>query len=551
MNRQVPTLGKLLTMVIFALSCFGLTLFLWLQFGGAVPFKAQGYRITATFPEATSLAVEADIRIAGVGIGRVKKVVPGADGRAIATLQIQSRFAPLPQGTKAMLRQKTLLGETYVSLTPPADAKGKPVIPEGGQIPNSDIGTTTELDEVFATFTPETRKYFQQWMQDGGKGLVGQGPNAGQALVQAQGFVSELAQVSKTLNEQTPYLKSGLRDSRAVLAAATTQRGALERAVRESERVFRQTGDNDAALTALIERLPEFLTSTKAGTKAIEEFAESTGPAVERLRPTAKALAPASKALTDVAPELRQLLEGVERVNENAEKGLPAAEKTLEVLPVLLDGLDPFLKELNPILEYAGFYSDELMGAVGNLVSASSGSRAGGVANARDGGPPRAVRGMAVLQANSLGASPNRFSTDQGNAYRRKGWASKIGQGLADAYSAQSCGTSVPRIPDNGNAQLNELESANPPKSGNLTVPDITLLDAIRYSMFSPLGYYPTTPEGPDATTPGEVPAPTTPKSAPADCNVQGQFSLAAGRLSTYPQLPAAPSSTERSVFGN
>ncbi len=70
MNRQVPTLGKLLTMVIFALSCFGLTLFLWLQFGGAVPFKAQGYRITATFPEATSLAVEADIRIAGVGIGR-------------------------------------------------------------------------------------------------------------------------------------------------------------------------------------------------------------------------------------------------------------------------------------------------------------------------------------------------------------------------------------------------------------------------------------------------------------------------------------------------
>ena len=165
MNRQVPTLGKLLTMVLFALSCFGLTLFLWLQFGGAVPFKAQGYRITATFPEATSLSVEADIRIAGVGIGRVKKVVPGSDGRAIATLQIEKRFAPLPKNTKAILRQKTLLGETYVSLTPPKDTSAG-VIPEGGQIPNSDIGTTTELDEVFATFNPETRKALQEWMQE-------------------------------------------------------------------------------------------------------------------------------------------------------------------------------------------------------------------------------------------------------------------------------------------------------------------------------------------------------------------------------------------------
>lgn len=543
MNRQVPTLGKILTMVLFALSCFGLTLFLWLQFGGAVPFKAQGYRITATFPEATSLSVEADIRIAGVGIGRVKKVVPGSDGRAIATLQIDKRFAPLPKNTKAILRQKTLLGETYVSLTPPDD-KSAGVIPEGGQIPNSDIGTTTELDEVFATFNPETRKAFQEWMQDGGKGLDGQGPNAAQALVQLQGFVSELAEISKTLNEQTPYLRTGLRDSRVVLQSATQQRGALQRAVTESERVFRQTGENEAALTALIERLPSFLKATKAGTKAIENFAEETGPAVTRLRPTAKALAPATKALSDVSPELRQLLEGVERVNENAADGLPAAAKTLEVLPTLLDGLDPFLKEFNPILEYAGIYGDELMGALGNLTSASETST--NSATYRDGADARMLRGMGVIQANSLTASQNRFSTDQANAYRRKGWAGKMGQGLPDAYSAQSCGTTVPRIPDSTNAAMNELDK--PTKSGNVATPNVTLIDAIRYSMFSPFGYF---ADSASSTTPNEVPAPTTPKSAPRDCTVQGQFSLRPGSLTTYPQLPAAPSSTAPSVTGN
>lgn len=548
MNRQVPTLGKILTMVLFALSCFGLTLFLWLQFGGAVPFKAQGYRITATFPEATSLSVEADIRIAGVGIGRVKKVVPGSDGRAIATLQIDKRFAPLPKNTKAILRQKTLLGETYVSLTPPKDTSAG-VIPEGGRIPNSDIGTTTELDEVFATFNPETRKAFQEWMQDGGKGLDGQGPNAGQSLVQLQGFVSELAEISKTLNEQTPYLRTGLRDSRIVLQAATQQRGALQRAVTESERVFRQTGENDAALTALIERLPEFLKATKAGTKAIENFAEETAPAVTRLRPTAKALEPATEALSDVSPELRQLLEGVERVNVNAKAGLPATAKTLEVLPTLLDGLDPFLKELNPILEYTGVYGDELMGAVANVTSASDAGTDLASAPYRDGSPARFVRGMAVVQNNSLTASRNRFSTDQANAYRRKGWANQFRtQALPDSYSAQSCGTTVPRIPDTTNPLMNEKETARPLASGDSGYPDVTLIDAIRYSLYNPIGYW---AESASSDVPNQVPAPTTPTTAPRDCTVQGQFSLRPGSLTTFPQLPAAPSSTAPSVTGN
>ncbi len=547
MNRQVPTLGKLLTMVIFALSCFGLTLFMWLQFGGAVPFKAEGYRVTTTFPEATQLSVEADIRIAGVAVGRVKKVTPGLDGRSIAQLEVQRRFAPLPRGTKAILRQKTLLGETYVSLTPPSTPT-KDVIPERGSIPNSDVGTTVELDEVFATFNPETRRYFQQWMQDGGKGLDGQGSGAGQALVNLQLLVGELGKLTKTLNEQSPSLRSGLRDGTTVLNAATAQRGAIESAIEQSNRVFKQTADQDAALTALVERLPKFLAATKTGTKAVEDFAVETGPAVERLQPTAKALAPAARSLANVSPELRQLLVGVERVNKAAIEGIPATEKTLEVLPVILDGLDPFLKELNPVVEYASLYTDEITGALGNLTAVSEGNTDQATVNQRyrDGQGLRLLRGGVTMQASGLSSAANRFSTEQGNAYRRPGWASKIGQGLADAFSAQSCGTTVPRLPNNDSVELAEKESEDaltPPKT-----PDVSALDAFRYTLFSPFGFYATDATG---TTPSESPAPTTPKTAPADCMVQAPFSLSAGKLTTYPQLPAAPTSTERSVTGN
>ncbi len=541
MNRQVPTLGKLLTMVLFALSVFGLTLFMWVTFGGSVPFKAEGYRIKTSFPEATQLAVEADVRIAGVPVGRVKKVAPGGDGRAAVELEIQRRFAPLPTGTEAILRQKTLLGETYVSLTPPnGTLEGKP-IPEGGAIPKGDVGETIELDELFQTFDEETRENFQNWMKESGEGLGDQGENAGRALVEFQLLVAELGGLTKTLDEQSPSLRTTLSEGKTVLDAATQQSGALSEAFTQSERVFRQLGDQDAALTALVERLPTFLARTRSGTRAVESFARDTGPAVERLEPTVKALTPAFKSLRDVSPELRQLLVGVERVNNNAKAGLPATTRALRTLPVLLDPLDGFLKEVNPILEYASNYGDDLAATLGNLTSVSQPQT--GPATYRDGRPLRMLRGATVLQPEGLSAATERLSTNRANAYRRPGWGGAVLSGL-EALSAQSCGDTVPRVVDTDNAQLNEKESVRARQGFPPSVPDLSLLDSIRYSLFAPQGFF---LDSPEATTPSVSPAPTTPTAEPYACKLQQPFNIG-GRLTTYPQLPAAPTSTAPSV---
>src|ERR687893_1313447 len=103
------TPGQLVTMVIFALSCAGILLFLWLSFGGQVPLKSQGYRLYADFPEASTLAVESDVRIAGVNVGRVKKLALSPGGRTTkVTLQIHAPYAPIPEDSRATLRQKSL-----------------------------------------------------------------------------------------------------------------------------------------------------------------------------------------------------------------------------------------------------------------------------------------------------------------------------------------------------------------------------------------------------------------------------------------------------------
>src|SRR5918911_4556301 len=111
MPKQTPTLAKLLTMVVFAVSCFGLLMFLWLSFGGPIPLKPKGYRVQVAFPEATQLGLEADVRVAGVSVGKVVKKDVSADhpNRTVATLELNKKFAPLSQDARAILRQKTLL----------------------------------------------------------------------------------------------------------------------------------------------------------------------------------------------------------------------------------------------------------------------------------------------------------------------------------------------------------------------------------------------------------------------------------------------------------
>src|SRR4029453_18359768 len=74
MQKQAPSIGRILVAVGFTLSCFALLLFLWVTFGGPVPFKPESYRFTAAFPEAITLSKEADVRIGGVSVGKVKSL---------------------------------------------------------------------------------------------------------------------------------------------------------------------------------------------------------------------------------------------------------------------------------------------------------------------------------------------------------------------------------------------------------------------------------------------------------------------------------------------
>jgi phospholipid/cholesterol/gamma-HCH transport system substrate-binding protein len=81
-NKQAPTFPRLAAIALFTISCFVVLVYMWLTFGGPVPLQSKGYRFKAVFTEAPLLVTQADVRISGLNVGKVKKTSRAPNGGA-------------------------------------------------------------------------------------------------------------------------------------------------------------------------------------------------------------------------------------------------------------------------------------------------------------------------------------------------------------------------------------------------------------------------------------------------------------------------------------
>src|SRR5215212_7226171 len=279
MQKAAPSFGRIAIMAGFALSCFGLLLFLWLAFGGTIPLNPKGYRFTASFAEATQLATEADVRISGVPVGKVKTIEPDKKtGRSIVVIELDSRYAPLPSDARAILRQKTLLGETYVELTP--GSKDAPTVPEGGSLSASQVSDTVQLDEIFRTFDADTRAAFQTWMQEQAKGIGNYGRDINDALGNLAPFAEDTARLVDILNRQQGAVRGLIANTGVVFDALSERGGQLRSLIENSNRVFGTTASRDEQLKEAFRALPTFESESRQTLDRLAEFAQTTDPLI-------------------------------------------------------------------------------------------------------------------------------------------------------------------------------------------------------------------------------------------------------------------------------
>ena len=269
-------------MTLFALSCFGILLFLWLAFGGGIPLKAQAYRFTVAVPEANLLVQEADVRLAGVNIGKVKKKELDKDGtRSLVEVELQDKYAPIPRDTRAILRQKTLLGETYLELSPGSKQSGK--LPEGSQLANGNVEAATELDEIFRVFNRPTRDAFRIWVGEGAKSLEGDYPqDLNDALGNLAPFATDASTLLRILDGQETNVHDLVRNTGHVFDALLRAKRPAARADRQRQRDLRGAGPARPGARRHVRDLPDLPHRDPRHRAAARELRAQHEPARER-----------------------------------------------------------------------------------------------------------------------------------------------------------------------------------------------------------------------------------------------------------------------------
>ena len=362
MIKQAPSPLRIVAMVAFALSCFGILLFLWLAFGGSLPLRPEGYRFSVAVPEAATLAQEADVRMAGVNVGKVKaKSLDKGGARTVVQIELDSRYAPIPKDSRAMLRQKTLLGETYVELSPGHRSAG--MLGDGGRLASSRVESTTELDEIFSAFDPATRQAFRDWVAELSRVIRrGRGQDLNDAFGNLAGFSSDGARLFRVLDEQQVAVRRLIRNTGVVFGAINERQGALRQLVVNANNTFSALASRDRALRETFQVFPTFLDESKATLARLERFARNTHPLVNDLKGPADDLGPTVRDLGRLSPDLQGLFRDVNPLVRASRRGLPDLERVLNGAQPVVEAINPWLDELNPILSYFNFHQATIAG---------------------------------------------------------------------------------------------------------------------------------------------------------------------------------------------
>ncbi len=452
MQKSTPTAGRVLTMVGFALSCFGLLLFLWLAFGGSIPLAPKGYRFNIEFPEAAQLAKEADVRISGVPVGKVKTLAPDPKtGLTKASIELAAKYAPIPRTARAILRQKTLLGETYVELSPGTHRMGdkRYGLRENGTLSQAHVEPTVQLDEIFRAFNPKTRQAYQQWMQRQAAALAGRGPDLNSALGNLAPTAEDANRLVQVLNSHEGAVRQLVRNTGTVFNALTARDHQLASLIRNSNRVFDTTARQNAQLKEIFRVFPTFQNESRLTFNRLASFAQNANPLVTQLRPAARQLSPTLIDLQRLSPDLKGLFRDLGPLITVSRTALPAARAVLNNLRPVLGNLDPILRNLNPILTYIGLYKRELNTFFTNTVAATNAKQAG----PNGGREVHYLRTTNPVSAENIAVFPARLGSNRPNPYYLPGSYELLKKHL-QVFENRQCGsnkiTVLPPTPGTG-----------------------------------------------------------------------------------------------------
>jgi phospholipid/cholesterol/gamma-HCH transport system substrate-binding protein len=272
---------------------------------------AGGYKVHARFLNAGQLVKGNPVQVGGVPVGSVKGIKLTDDGHADIELSIDGDHAPLRRGTRAEIRQfsQSGLANRYVDLKLPPDTED--TIPDGGVIETDKTVTQVDLDELYNTLDPETRRSLQGFFKGGADQWRGREREANVGFQYLNPALATSSRLFNELTKDTPLLERFLVDSSEMVTALAERRDDLAALIGNLNQTTRALGSQKEALAESIGRLPPFMRRANTTFVNLRSTLDQVDPLVEASKPVAKRLQPfltqARAFAADAEPTVRDL----------------------------------------------------------------------------------------------------------------------------------------------------------------------------------------------------------------------------------------------------
>ncbi|WP_137873525.1 MlaD family protein [Rhodococcus sp. Q] len=259
------------------------------------------YRVTADFADSGGIFTNAEVTYRGVPVGRVGELHLTDDGVEV-DLELDSGGPDIPASARAVVANRSAIGEQYVDLQPPSDEA--PYLEDGSQITRHDTSIPVPVEEVLASTNSLVRSVpldsLNTTVTELGRAFDGRGDDL-QVLVDSVNSLSEVG------IEHLPQTLQLIRDGRVVLDTQSEQSSAIRQFSGDLNRLSAQLRDNDPDLRRLIE------TGT-AASKEVGSLIDEAGPALTtdlgNLALVSASLGPRSLALNTLLTFLPALAAG-------------------------------------------------------------------------------------------------------------------------------------------------------------------------------------------------------------------------------------------------
>jgi phospholipid/cholesterol/gamma-HCH transport system substrate-binding protein len=270
-----------------------------------------GYTITADFANAAQLVKGNQVKVSGLPVGTVKSISLTPDGQAAVQFSVSGDYAPLREGTRAIIREASLSGvaNRYIELQV-GPQNGQP-IPDGGVLDQGSTITAVDLDQIFNTFDPPTRKALQGVFKGSAREYAGRGQQMAAALPYLNPSLSASSTLFRELNRDSNLLARFVVASSQLVTDLGARHDDLAGLVDHLATTTNAIGSRQAELASSIAQLPPVMrranttfVNLRAALDDLDPLVNASKPVAKKLRPLLAQLRPLAR---DARPTLRDL----------------------------------------------------------------------------------------------------------------------------------------------------------------------------------------------------------------------------------------------------